>query len=357
MTADRRTDVEPGGNPWFTFVGRVLIVTAVALVVALSWYATRVLLLAFAGALLGLLFNAMASWFQRRLRLRYAVSLALALLLLTMVLVGFGWLIGERIGNQAAELAKRLPESWSAIQSRLTDTQWGRWIEFTVRKSPGALGRQDLVSQLTNAVSAATAFVAGVLVVIFVGVYLAASPKWYLDGIVQLVPLPHRERFRVALHQTGHALRRWLVAQLIAMVAVGVAIGVGLWLIGVPLALSLGLLAFLFELIPNVGPILAAVPALLVAWTQGVNQVLLVLLLYVAVQGLESYVVLPLLQQKAVRLPPALSLLSLVLFGLLGGILGVLVAAPLTVAVIVLVKSLYVKGALGDSNESLPGNG
>lgn len=210
--------------------------------------------------------------------------------------------------------------------------------------------RADLVSQFSSAASSIVAAASGLIVVLAVGVYLAADPAWYLGGAVQLAPPGYRPRLEDALRRAGAALRWWLLAQLATMTVVGVATGLGLWWAGVPLALSLGLLALLLEIIPNFGPLLAALPALLLGWSQGGTTVLWVAAVFLVVQGLESYVVLPLAQQQAARLPPALSILAIVLFGLVAGLLGVLAAAPLTVAAIVLVKTLYVRDVLGDAD-------
>jgi predicted PurR-regulated permease PerM len=136
------------------------------------------------------------------------------------------------------------------------------------------------------------------------------------------------------------------VGQLVAMLSVGLITGIGLWLLDVPLALSLGLIAGILEFIPFIGPILSAIPALLVAFTQDGWTPLYVLLLYLGIQQIEGNVLMPVIQKWAVSLPPALGLLGVVIFGLLFGILGVLFATPLMVVVMVFVQKLYVDTAI-----------
>jgi predicted PurR-regulated permease PerM len=190
--------------------------------------------------------------------------------------------------------------------------------------------------------------VANVILIVFLALYLAADPKPYARGLVHLIPRAVRPRFAIALDASGVALRRWLLGQLVAMLVVGVVTGVGLWLLDVPLALSLGLIAGVLEFIPFVGPILSAIPAVLVAFTHEPMTPVYVALLYLGVQQIEGSVLMPLIQRWAVSLPPALGLIGVVVFGVLFGVLGVLFATPLMVVVMVLVQKLYVEGALED---------
>ena len=146
----------------------------------------------------------------------------------------------------------------------------------------------------------------------------------------------------------GGTLRRWLLGQLLVMTIVGVVVTVGLWLLGVPFAPALGLLAFLLEFIPYVGPIGSAVPGLLVASSLGTSKLLYVAILYFAVQSAEGYLLSPLIQERAVKIPPALTVLAQVLLGVLVGGFGLILATPLTAVALVLVNELYIKDALGE---------
>jgi predicted PurR-regulated permease PerM len=132
----------------------------------------------------------------------------------------------------------------------------------------------------------------------------------------------------------------WLLGRLVSMTVVGIATGLGLWLLGMPMALSLALLAALLVFIPNLGPILAAIPALLVALSEGMFWP--VLALYLLIQAVESNVITPLVDRQSVKLPPALLLSAQITMGLIAGVLGLILAAPLTVLATVLIKRLYV---------------
>lgn len=157
------------------------------------------------------------------------------------------------------------------------------------------------------------------------------------------MPASQRRRTAATLHALDHALRGWLTGTLVCMLIVGTATGVGLWLIGVPLAVALGLLAFMLEFIPYLGPILAAVPGVLMATSLGTTQALYALALYLGIQAVESYLLAPLVYQRAVHVPPALLISAQVIFGTLLGVLGVVFATPLTVCGMVLVQKLYLE--------------
>jgi predicted PurR-regulated permease PerM len=128
----------------------------------------------------------------------------------------------------------------------------------------------------------------------------------------------------------------------------------GLFAIGMPSALALGFLAGLSEFVPIVGPILSAIPALLLAFSEGGNMVFWVAGLYLLIQQLEGNVIMPLVQRKTVDLPPVVALFALVALGILFGPLGVLLGTPLTVVLYVAVNQLYVRDTLGEDAE-IPG--
>jgi predicted PurR-regulated permease PerM len=188
--------------------------------------------------------------------------------------------------------------------------------------------------------------IADTLLVIVGGIYLAAQPELYRVGLLKLVPKRGRELAAQALDASGRALKLWLLGRMVSMAVVGLLTWLGLMVIGVPSALALGLLAALLEFVPFIGPILAAVPAILLAFAESPEQAIWTALLFLVIQQFEGNVLEPLVQQRAVDLPPALLLFALVAGGLIFGIVGVILAAPFTVVAFVMVKRLYVQEAL-----------
>lgn len=324
----------------------------------LLWYARDVFFLAFAGLLFAVFLSALAGWTHRFLGLSYRWSLALVIILLLILIGLVGWLVGARVFQQFQQFQDQLPTSWDEVRQQLLQSQWGQWAADYLPEAKQIAKQFGSYSQLNWVISTIGGFIVGVVVILFVGVYVAAEPGWYRSGALRLIPKERRSRWNEVFDAAGYTLQWWLIGQLISMTVVGVLTGIGLYFLGVKLALVLALIAFAFEFIPNIGPLASAIPAVLIAWAQqGSTTALWVVLLYSAIQLLESYVIMPIVYREAVWLPPALTLLTVVLLGMIGGLLGVLVAAPLIAVIIVFVKMLYVEDLLHDRSIAVPGEG
>jgi predicted PurR-regulated permease PerM len=304
-------------------------------------------LLGFAAILLAIALRGGAEALARPLRLPdWAGVVAVVLGIIGALGLG-AWLVAPTLLQQADELLQRLPGAWDQIRATLGETRWGRVLldEF----APG-----DVLSQVGRATAgAATAAVAGTanrltdfIFLLFLCLFLAISPKPYLAGLRALVAPEWRPRFDPVLLAMGAALRAWVGAQMLAMAIVGGLSFIGLTLLGMPLAGILAALAALLGFIPILGPIIAAVPAVLLAFGEGWSMVLWVIGLYIAIQTIEGDLVTPLVQSRAINLPPGLILLAqLVMLGMFG-LLGLALAAPLAALLLVLGKRLYVDAFL-----------
>lgn len=332
------------------------VVALVTLLLLLLWYAVDVLLLAFAGVLLAVFLRSLSGWLAGKTKLPAGASLALVVLALAAAIGGSAWLLAPRVGAQADQLAVQLPEALARLEERVGHYEWGRRL---LRQAPNAgemlFSRGNVLSRVTGVFSTTLGIFTNFVIILFVGLYLAAQPRLYAEGLVRLVPSDGRGRAREVLSAVGEALRRWLLGRVALMLANGVLTALGLWLLGMPLALTLGLLAALLNFVPNIGPVIAGLPAVLIAMVEGPTQALYVFLLYLSIQILDGYLLTPLVDRRTVSLPPALTITAQVLFGVLVGGLGVVLASPLTAAVLVLVKMLYVEDALGDPVET-PGD-
>ena len=179
----------------------------------------------------------------------------------------------------------------------------------------------------------------GTLVVVLIaGIYLAVSPEVYVNGALRLVTVKHRPMAKEMIEAAGSALQAWSAGQALDMLVVGILSGVGLWLIGVPLALVLGVVAGLFNFVPYIGAIAGAIPAVLIAFSVDVTHGLETIGLYVVIQGFEGNVMAPLIQKRAVDLPPGLTILSQTAFGAILGIAGLIFATPLTAALMAVLQ-------------------
>jgi len=286
-------------------------------------------------------------------------SLALVGVLLLLLLSGFLWLLGNQLRSQMIDLTGKLPGAINSLQQTLGISlpgQGGQANGGSIGLSGIGSGIQDLFGSLVSLGGTVVTGLSSLVLVIVGAFFLAGAPDLYRSGVVMLFPKDQHARIDDALVTAGRALHLWLLAQLIAMAMVGVLVCIGTWLIGLSAPLALGLFAGLLEFIPVVGPILGAVPALLLAMTQSGWAVLWTLLLFVIVQQIESNLIMPLIQRRLVEIPPALLLFALLAIGLLFSMIGVVIATPLTVVLYVLVKKLYVRELLGEETQ-VPGEG
>lgn len=324
------------------------VAAAVALVLLFLWFARDVLLLVFAGALLGVFLRRLATGVSAHTPLSPTWGLAIVVLALVGALVGAFVLRGPDIAAEVRTLQEELPQAAASLEARLARYDWGRRA-IEAAPSPASLlpDEPDAIARVTGVASRTVSGVASFGLILFLGVVLAATPGVYRAGLLALVPARRVPRVGEVLDQLADTLWWWLLGRVVAMTFIGVATSVGLWLLEVPLAFVLGLLAALLSFIPNVGPILSAVPAILLALVAGPQQALGVALLYAGVQIVESFVLDPFIDRQTVYLPPAFTIFAQLVLALVGGLLGVALATPLAAVAVVLVTMLYVQDVLG----------
>lgn len=351
-----QTDVQPQSSEK-QFVRRVgialgLTLTAV-LLLGLLGAAFDVLLLVLAATLIALPLRAGARWLSARTRWPEGVSLALVALLTLAILVGMGWLISSSIGGQIDQLQEKAPEILEKIEGNLRQTSLGRRLlgqDLTPEKLLEGGGSSRWLGRVSGALSATLGSLADLYVVLFLAAFLAAQPNLYRGGLVMLIPKPGRQRAGQVLDKLGETLLGWLGGKMFSMGVVGILSYLGLWALGIQLAGALALFAGLVAFIPNFGPLLALVPAVGMALLSGPQEALSVLLLYMAIQFVESNLVTPLIQNKVISMPPAMVFVSQLVIGIFAGGLGLAMATPVVAIVMVLVKMLYVQDVLKDDS-------
>ena len=331
------------------FVRRVLIVIGLFALAYGAWQLSGVLLLVFGAVLFAVILSALAALIARYTPVPERWSLVLATIGLLALVLAFLFLFGAQIAQQIGQVTERLPAALDNFARELGTPP------ISERLPQILSGRgSDLLRQAANYGLTVIGGLADLVLVIVAGVYIAADPGVYRTGLVKLFPIGQHERIESAIAAMGAALRRWLAGQLVAMLLVGILSGLAYWWIGLPAPLGLGAIAGLTNFIPLLGPIIGAVPAVLLAFTQDGATVLWTILAALAIQQIEGNVITPNVEKRAVAIPPALVLFSILAFGYLFGILGAILAAPLTVVVFVLVKKLYVRETLGEET-SVPG--
>jgi len=395
-----RVPASPGANPPVIYGERrkrsvgwrskdilrtAALVIAMYIAVRLLWFASPLFLTAFLGILFGL---AVSSGVDHLARWRIPRGIGAALVVITFVglLVGFGAWVAPTIRAQSVELRHRLPESIDRLEawanrhndgligtilspsSPQAKRDTGQAATGATPSAPHAKAgsadadtasaqplRQRISQQMNGAtrylfpfLSSTLAVLGGLLIILFLAIYIGADPNLYHRGLMLLFPRRARRRAGEVFSAMATVLRRWLVTQLIAMLAIGSVTTIVLLLLGVKAPFALGILAGLLEFIPTVGPILSAVPAIAMGFLDSPEKALYVAIAFWGIQFAENHLLIPLLMKGGVDAPPVLTILSQALMALLFGCLGLMCAVPILGATMVAVKMLYIEGVVGE---------
>lgn len=328
---------------------QTLLVVGVALIPVLVWYLFDVILIGFGAIVFATLLWLGAEPFMRWLRLGEGVSLLISGLLILVVIAAIGVLFGTRAGNELQDVVQRVNSGAAGLRSILEGSALGTFIAGHVTGPDFSLA-----SVLTRFLTVSSSLIVGVTVSLVAGIYLAAQPRLYRDGLVLLFPPSSHARVVKRVGAIAAALRLWLIGQIIQMVLIGTLATAVLWMLGVPSPLALGLMAGLGEFVPYLGPIIAAIPAILVAVTKSWDTALWTAAAYLAINQVEGHLIIPLIQRRLVFIPPVVIVLGIVAFTTLFGPAAAVFATPMTVVVFVAVKVFYVRDLLGEATD-IPG--
>ena len=322
---------------------------ALVMYLLLLWLVADWLLLIFAGILIAILLRGLSFWISANTRLPIRWSLVAVLVAILTITAGVVYFVAPNASQQLDQLMQQLPLGVHRIEQELGRSSWDKSLLERLRSGNEGRGAVHAVAaQLFGVVSTTFGILAAFIVILFVGLYLAAEPGIYVSGTIRLFPLHRRARIIDVLHQIAHTLRWWLTGRIISMSAIGIMTALGLWLIGVHLALTLGILAGLLSFVPYIGSVSSAIPAILIALGQSTGLVVYVIVLYVIIHIAEGYILMPLMQRKMVHMPPALTLSMQVILGAVFGILGIALATPLTAGAMVAIRMLYIEDVLHD---------
>jgi predicted PurR-regulated permease PerM len=247
----------------------------------------------------------------------------------------WAYFLGPRIVDEGHEIVKAIPGSIARIRSSMDQYEWGR--DF-IRMVNNSMQRQQTTGWANTLATDSLDAIADAVVIVAIALFLGSNPSLYRRGLLYLFPGRHRQRAAEILDTVGSCMTGWLLGQLIPMAALGIGTIISLWILGIPLAFTLGLFTGLMLFIPYVGSVIAYIPTALIAFTKGPHTVIYVTVVYIGVHVAEGYVITPLAQKHAVRLPPALTLLSQLFMWKIAGLLGVIVATPLAAGVLAVVQ-------------------
>lgn len=331
------------------FAKRAAIVVALASLPPLAWYLRDFLLVLVGSFLVATLLELVSEPLMRWCRLSEAIALAIAGVIVLLVVAGCGYLFGTQLTSELQDVFRRADAATKTISQELQHSQIGSTMLSHIEG-----GSFSLTEFAGSFVKLSAHLIEATIFTLAAGVYLAAQPAIYRRGVSQLFPLARRAAVEETIEDVGRALRLWLLGQAIQMCLIGVITTAAVWLIGLPSPLALGAIAGLAEFIPYLGPILSAIPAVLVAMTGGLYPALWTIIAYVIIHQLEGNLIVPLVQRRMVFIPPAVLLLSIVVVTEIFGMVGIIFAAPITVIAFVAVKKVYVRDNLGQPTD-LPG--
>jgi len=334
-------------NPSPSWPSTATALLAVA-VVFLAYAIAPALLLVFAGLVLAVAFDGLAKLTAEYTPLSRGWALVITTVLLVAALAGFVVAIAPQVAGQIGEMQKTI----DAFLQEAID-----WVGGT-GLMPDA-DAEDIAEDLAGAAGTVVGYVArwgmttlGAItsmgVVLVIAGFAAADPGLYRRGFVRLFPHRYRPLTDDALSEVAHALRWWFLSQAASMLLLGVTVALGLWVIGIELWLGLGVLTALLTFVPYLGPLIAGIPIVAIGFAAGVQTGLIVTVFYLVVQNIEANIVVPWIQHKVVHLAPVLAISVQVLMGVLFGLPGLILAAPVTVVGMILVQKVWVEATLGD---------
>lgn len=319
-----------------------ILFTIAAIVAAICiWALLHVFLLFFASILVGLGLSRVAQTVQPVLGGNYKFALSLVLIALIAVVGGMAYFFGATITNEIGNLDIAIEQSLDRLRTMTAGVGWVQILIDQVSTVDFSTLGSGLVPRAFDVVSGLATAGASTAVVVVSGIYLSFGGAYYRDQFLALMPPVRRPALMEFGSQAKLHLQGWLVGQLILMVSVGVTVAVTLSMIGVPSPVALGLLAGVLEFVPFFGPFIAGTAAVLVAITSAPELALWTIGAFVIIQQLENNVLQPLVMGHAASLPVVVVIFSVIVFTVLFGFAGTILAVPLAITAAAAVRSFY----------------
>jgi predicted PurR-regulated permease PerM len=343
----------PFESPNQTFKEKILFVTKLSLTVVvvglIFFFVIDMLLYLFVAVMVAIFFHTLSKFVADHTPIKRKYALGLWLLLFATVGYFSFKLMAPSVAEQFDQLTSAIPKITQDAKEWLVKYEWGReLLEGNNMQGMDNEKAMGFFNQATGALGGLVHAISMGFVMLFIGLYLAWAPETYRNGFLHLIPLDRRKRIEEVMDLVGYTLKWWLIGRFIDMAFIGILVWLGLTFLGVPLSLILALIAAILNFIPNIGPFLGAIPAIIVAFGAGTETAFYTAILFFIVQSLESAFITPMVQQKVISMPPALTLSAQVLMGATFGTIGLFLATPIAAGLIVAIKQLYVKDVLSD---------
>ncbi len=332
-------------NKVWTSVGIVAFVVIMTLIIYKTF---NVFLLLLAASLIALFFNAVSSKIRKWTGLNDGISLAVTIVLMVLLAGLFFWLVGAEAQNQYKEMQEAVPVMIDNAQDYLNKTTLGQKISDQITDIEN---QKKVLPFLQDFFKSSFGVFGDLYIVVFLAMFLSVSPFDYVNGVVNLVPRRGKVKAKQLSENIGYNLKKWIKGAMISGFVIFVLISIACLILGLDMWLILAITAGLLNVIPNFGPIIAMIPAVMVALLTSPTQALLVAGSFILVQAIEGNLITPNIQKKLLSIPPALLISFQVLMGTLAGGWGIVLAVPMLVIVITVVKNLYLDGNIGLETE------
>ena len=307
-------------------VRRAIVWIGIAALFALAILLAHALLVIFAGMVFAAMVDGGARLLERVLPIGRGWRVGIVLACTAVFLLWTAYFAGSQIAAQAAELPATIGAQSQRIIAWLQSRGFAIDVHDVQNFAQEAVGG---VGQLTSAVGGIIGAVTTVFLIIVLGIYFALEPRLYRRGLAWMMPVDSRDYFEGTAQLMGSSLRRLMAGRLLGMGVEGIATWLFLQIYGVPLAALLGLLAGLLAFLPNIGAPISGLLMVLVGFSGGPDMGIYCIIVYVVVQTVDGYLIVPMVARKTVDLAPAVVLGAQLIMGILFGILGLALADPL----------------------------
>lgn len=337
-----RRDISNQDFGKFSLIFSIIFITVIGLFYLLFFNIFNILLIVFAGILLGILFIMTAKFIESKLKFNYTISVSLAIVSILSITTGLSFLIGNSLKSQMVDLIDKVPVIIDKIDEFINKNSLGyinsiNWENLTDDFN----GKQSQFAK--NLFSSSFGFFGDIYSILIISIFVAISPKTYYSGLINLLPQSWKSNGKSLINNVFSDLKVWLQSQLLEMLIMFVMTAIGLYVLGVDFWLILALLTALLCFIPNIGPMIALFPMVAVGFLDSPQTALWVFITFMIIQIIETGAIGPYIRAKMLSLPPALVILFQLIFGSFSGILGILLATPILVVIMVLVRDLYIK--------------
>jgi predicted PurR-regulated permease PerM len=314
------------------------IVALLVIVVLIARVAFNVLLMILAATLIATYFHGLGNIIQRKTKWGRKPVMAVSVGGTFAILAALLWFMGTKIQHQVAQLSHTLPGTINAARGKLAESPVGQQVLTYLDDNSG-----KIFVTAQHFFSTSFGVLGNIYIIMFLGIFFTVSPTVYKDGFMIIIPPEKKELWQCIMNRVNFSLKGWLKGTLLSIVLIFIMLTIGLTIMGIPAVLVLALIAAMLKIIPNFGSLVAMIPGVLLALTVGTNTAIIVALIYIVSQTVVSNIVTPIIQNKIINLPPALTIISQVVMGTLSGALGIILAVPLLAIIVILADELYVK--------------